>query len=63
MSDHPQDDEPTPCPKCGATSGDNWIQCEGKCPMPVSPHFDFSTLIEVSRRMHKTGADILKRTL
>lgn len=27
------------CPKCGAESGDNWGQCEGVCPMPMSPHF------------------------
>ena len=51
------------CPKCGATSGDNWSQCEGECPMPGSPHFKFSTLSEALRRMHKTDADILKRTL
>jgi hypothetical protein len=28
------------CPKCGAESGDSWLQCEGSCPMPMSPHFD-----------------------
>jgi ribosomal protein S27AE len=27
------------CPKCGAVSGDNWNQCEGRCPMSMSPHF------------------------
>lgn len=30
------------CPKCGHTSGDSWLQCEGKCPMPMSPHYDSS---------------------
>jgi hypothetical protein len=27
------------CPKCHYTSGDNWAQCDGDCPMPMSPHF------------------------
>lgn len=27
------------CPKCGAYSGDDWSQCEGSCPMPMSPFF------------------------
>lgn len=27
------------CPKCHAISGDDWSQCEGKCPMPMSPHY------------------------
>lgn len=30
---------PTTCPKCDATSGDNWSQCDGVCPMPGSPHY------------------------
>lgn len=25
------------CPKCGALSGDDWRQCNGTCPMPMSP--------------------------
>lgn len=29
----------TVCPKCAATSGDDWSQCGGDCPMPMSPHF------------------------
>lgn len=28
------------CMKCKRVSGDNWEQCEGKCPMPMSPHYD-----------------------
>lgn len=31
------------CEKCGETSGNNWGQCEGKCPMKMSPHFDAAT--------------------
>ena len=27
------------CPKCGAESGGTWDQCEGLCPMPMSPHY------------------------
>lgn len=27
------------CPKCGEESGDSWVQCEGECPMPMSPHY------------------------
>jgi hypothetical protein len=27
------------CPKCGTTTGNDWSQCEGSCPMPQSPHF------------------------
>jgi hypothetical protein len=28
-----------PCPKCRASSGDDWEQCKGSCPMPMSPHY------------------------
>jgi len=31
------------CPKCGEVSGDDWSQCDGKCPMEGSPHFNPST--------------------
>lgn len=27
------------CPKCNYTSGNDWSQCRGWCPMPQSPHF------------------------
>lgn len=27
------------CPKCGKTSGDDWSQCLGGCPMPISPYY------------------------
>lgn len=29
----------TTCPKCGATSGDDWSQCKGDCPLPGTPHY------------------------
>lgn len=28
------------CPKCRFTSGDDWRQCGGSCPMPGSPHYN-----------------------
>lgn len=28
------------CPKCSATSGGDWSQCRGSCPMLDSPHYD-----------------------
>lgn len=31
------------CPKCGANQGGDWTQCEGNCPIPVSPHFQRKT--------------------
>lgn len=33
------DREKVRCPKCGETSGMDWTQCNGDCPMPMSPHF------------------------
>lgn len=27
------------CPKCGAISGDDWSQCDGDCPLPISPDY------------------------
>ena len=27
------------CPKCDATSGNDWSQCNGVCPVPGSPHY------------------------
>lgn len=31
--------QPKGCPKCGKYSGDDWSQCEGDCPIPMSPHY------------------------
>lgn len=28
------------CPKCRYASGDDWEQCEGSCPMLMSPYYD-----------------------
>lgn len=28
------------CPKCSSTSGGDWSQCRGSCPMSMSPHHD-----------------------
>ncbi len=28
------------CPKCRYESGDDWSQCRGSCPMPMSPFFN-----------------------
>lgn len=40
------------CPKCGSTTGNDWTQCEGSCPMPQSPHFatDAPPVDETDRR-------------
>lgn len=27
------------CPKCKMTSGNDWSQCNGSCPMPMSPYY------------------------
>lgn len=28
------------CPKCNYSSGDDWAQCAGSCPMPMSPYYN-----------------------
>lgn len=33
------------CPKCSKYSGDDWSQCKGSCPMPMSPCYN-KTLME-----------------
>ena len=33
------------CPKCGQTSGNDWSQCEKRCPFLESPHFDAKTAV------------------
>jgi hypothetical protein len=43
------------CPKCGYTSGDDWSQCRGSCPMPGSPHYDEDA--EVPGRMNVATYD------
>jgi len=45
--------KPSPrCPKCGATSGDDWSQCQGSCPIPGSPHHN---PIPRKEQWHTTG--------
>lgn len=44
------------CPKCKATSSNDWQQCGGKCPVPVSPHFDADT----ARKFDPEGKLIMK---
>lgn len=34
------------CGRCHQYHGDNWVQCEGKCPVVGSPFFD---LVEYER--------------
>lgn len=36
------------CPKCDAESGDDWSQCEGSCPMEMSPHYDSDIILGVN---------------
>lgn len=31
------------CPKCQQAGGDGWEQCQGRCPLSCSPHFDEET--------------------
>lgn len=33
------------CEKCGAGSGDDWSQCRGSCPLPISPHYQPSAAL------------------
>jgi hypothetical protein len=39
------------CPKCGAFSGDTWSQCEGRCPLDISPCYDPETDREWSKKL------------
>lgn len=34
------------CPKCQATSGNDWSQCLGACPIPGSPHHFIDLTVE-----------------
>lgn len=42
------------CPKCSATSGGDWSQCRGSCPMLDSPHYDRLGLREESEHRGPT---------
>lgn len=50
------------CPKCHQTSGNSWSQCEGACPMPMSPHYQNTLYVDgvahtVVREIPRTMAD------
>ena len=34
------------CPKCKETSGNDWTQCKGECPVTISPHYTQKIVIE-----------------
>ena len=38
------------CPKCQKSSGDDWSQCVGGCPLTFSPHHDTSEQIKYQTR-------------
>lgn len=48
----------TTCPKCLRTSGDDWAQCRGSCPMPGSPHYtaEAESFASLSARGGDVGA-------
>jgi hypothetical protein len=52
---HSTSQEGMQCPKCGARSGDDWRQCEGRCPLPMSPHYDPLLEDELQRGLHPAG--------
>ena len=37
------------CLKCGKTSGDDWSQCGGSCPVEGSPHWDGGVMLAAHR--------------
>lgn len=37
------EEEHLECPKCGKLSGDDWSQCDKKCPVSISPYYDRET--------------------
>jgi hypothetical protein len=52
------------CPKCGATSGDDWAQCGGRCPMEQSPHYSASLdagLVMRTKRWPDNRANVANR--
>lgn len=42
------EDDGNQCPKCKLYSGEDWSQCEGRCPMEGSPHYDPVLSVEYS---------------
>jgi hypothetical protein len=41
------------CSKCKAISGDDWSQCEGSCPIPMSPHYNAEIYMSNLSDRHK----------
>ena len=45
------------CPKCNTYSGDDWSNCNGRCPVEESPHYNadchrfYGPLIEDKERI------------
>ena len=48
------------CPKCNAVSGDDWSQCEGSCPMEMSPHYDANLVVEAPAKSVRYVCTILR---
>ncbi len=46
------------CPKCKMKSGDTWWQCEGVCPMPMSPHYDAECEAKYKADKHKIRDEV-----
>lgn len=38
------EEAPIQCPKCHGHHGNDWSQCNGLCPMPMSPHYGVEVL-------------------
>lgn len=48
------------CPKCGIVSGEDWRQCEGPCPMPMSPHYRPALIVPPKLSPEEARARIAK---
>lgn len=54
------------CPKCKKFSGDDWAQCNGECPMSMSPHYHgkgfaaeaMRSAFEFGFRSHEKGMNL-----
>lgn len=46
------------CPKCHHTDGGDWSQCQGKCPLEMSPHYEYKghDLQEDIRNLHRLAS-------
>lgn len=51
------------CIKCGAISGDAWLQCGGECPVPQSPHYKkgLAEKIILIKRVNKKRNEEIER--